>query len=162
MSKYDIVTPDVVRQLLDYDSETGVLTWRARGVSSWDARFAGTTAFTALEDGYHTGTIFRRVFFAHRVAYAHFHGKWPKQHIDHINRKRTDNRISNLRDATPTTNNRNKSRQKNNTSGVTGVSWNRASKAWEAYINVEGKRKRIGMFGTVLQAADARNKELTR
>jgi hypothetical protein len=34
---------------------------------------------------------------AHRIVWALHHGAWPKQHLDHINRVRDDNRIENLR-----------------------------------------------------------------
>ena len=50
-------------------------------------------------------TIFKKKFFAHRICYAMFYGKWPINQIDHINRNRSDNRICNLRDATYSQNN---------------------------------------------------------
>lgn len=53
---------------------------------------------------YHRG----RQYFAHRVAWALHYGKWPEHTIDHINRIKTDNRISNLRDVPQSVNNTNK------------------------------------------------------
>lgn len=54
-------------------------------------------------------------YMAHRVAWALYHGRWPKHTIDHINRDGTDNRIQNLRDVPQAVNNRNKSKYKKKT-----------------------------------------------
>ena len=51
------------------------------------------------------------------------------EQIDHINRQRNDNRLSNLRKVDYVRNRRNISKQQNNTSGVTGVKW------WECRNN---------------------------
>ena len=53
-----------------------------------------------------------RLYMAHRIAWALYHGRWPEHTIDHINRDGTDNRISNLRDIPQAENNKNKSRYK--------------------------------------------------
>lgn len=157
MTKYDLVTPAVVRQLLDYDPETGELRWKHRdGAGGWNARFAGAQAFAAVADGYNVGTLCRRTFFAHRVAFAHAHGVWPDGLIDHKNRDRSDNRISNLTVVDHHGNAKNKSAAKNNSSGITGVSWNAAKAAWEAYIAIDGRRVRLGFFDTLCAAGDAR------
>ena len=65
---------------------------------------------------------------------------------DHENRNSFDNRKENLRLCTAKENNRNQNRQWNNTSGFTGISWNKANSKWEVYIDVDGKRIKLGMF----------------
>jgi hypothetical protein len=60
----------------------------------------------------------------HRVVWAVVMGAWPTGDIDHINRDTTDNRIENLRLATPNLNARNKTKAKNNTSGHNGIDRN--------------------------------------
>lgn len=70
---------------------------------------------------------------------------------DHINRKRFDNRKSNLREATDRENARNQNRAKNNTSGFIGVNWHKHNKSWTVRINlnIKGKgneRKILGSF----------------
>lgn len=45
---------------------------------------------------------------AHRLAYALYHGEWPSNELDHVNRIKTDNRIVNLRLADRFINNQNR------------------------------------------------------
>lgn len=76
--------------------------------------------------------------------------------IDHINRKRNDNRKSELRLATKTQNNQNKSVRCDNTSGVIGVSFNKQNNQWESYIFYHKQRIRLGMFADINDAIIAR------
>lgn len=69
-----------------------------------------------------------------------------KYRIDHINRNPMDNRKENLRYATAQENSRNKSVQKNNTSGHTGVYFNKASNKWQATIWIDGEPIYLGVY----------------
>jgi hypothetical protein len=48
--------------------------------------------------------------------------------------------------------------RKDNTSGFKGVSWNKQSKKWLAYINRDGKRDRLGLFDDIEDAKRAYEK----
>lgn len=62
--------------------------------------------------------------------------------VDHIKTEnKYDNRKSNLRIVTKTENTRNHLKQKNNTSGVTGVVYAPDRNKWRAAININGKSK---------------------
>lgn len=63
---------------------------------------------------------------------------------DHINRSEFDNRKENLRQCTHQENIRNSSLSKNNTSGFTGVYWDKRSEKWFASIMIDGKNKYLG------------------
>lgn len=78
--------------------------------------------------------------------------------VDHINRKRNDNRKENLRKATEKENARNRGLQSNNTSGFTGVfkKINSKSISWYAYIKVNGKNIHLGSFKTIEEAIKTR------
>ena len=166
MAKKQILNPDELRNLLDYDPETGVLTWKPRpasmfpderAASRWNARFAGRPAFATVNgNGYLVGGIAGRMHKAHRVCWAILHGEWPTVEIDHENGDRTDNRNANLRAVTPVENHHNKKRPENNTSGVIGVCWHKPSGKWLARIMASGKEKCLGYFRDIAEAAAAR------
>lgn len=59
--------------------------------------------------------------------------------VDHINRNRTDNRIENLRICTKSDNNVNINKRKDNSSGVTGVSWDDTHNIWIAMLQYKYK-----------------------
>lgn len=72
--------------------------------------------------------------------------------IDHINRKRNDNRKSNLRISTIQQNNCNKDNSNNYSSGHKGISWNKAIGKWETYIDKNYQRIRLGYFTDLNEA----------
>lgn len=161
MEKRIYLDPELVRELLDYDPETGVLTWRKRdgrhfstrrGWAIWNARYAGMEAgsIRTRRDGYKYRRIglFNVDVMAHRIAWVCMTGEQPPHEIDHINKDATDCRWSNLRDGTGT-NQRNKTRMKNNTSGYPGVSRHtQAPNRWCARVMIGGKMKHLGMAGS--------------
>lgn len=80
--------------------------------------------------------------------------------VDHIGgiESRSDCRRGNLRIATRAQNNMNQKPYRNNTSGVTGVNYHKATKKWVARIEVEGKRIGLGLFENKDDAIEARLK----
>lgn len=131
-----------VNEMLIYTPETGDFVWRvSRGKA-----IKGATAGSINNKGYRMICIKGKSYQAHRLAWFIKHGIWPSHDIDHINRTKADNRISNLREATASTNMQNRLAQSNNTSGYRGVHWHKFTQKWEAQIKVEGKLKYIGRF----------------
>lgn len=169
MNHENDLTPDEVRRLVRYDKGTGRLYWLARTpelftdgshkaahtCAIWNAKFAGKEAFTANSRGYRTGAIFRKNYFAHRIAWAIHYGSWPSRHIDHVNGDPADNRIANLRDVGQSDNLRNASLRSDNRTGIPGVSWDRARGRWTAYISVD-KRLSLGRYDSFAEAFAAR------
>lgn len=156
------ITPELCRQLLRYEPDTGRLFWRARSFDRfpdirsakiWNTRFANKEAFTARSKGYNIGTIDYVMVKAHRVAWAIYHGEWPEV-IDHINGDPGDNRIGNLRSVSQAENMTNLSMRANNSSGVVGVYLSDGS--WVAEIKIQGRRKYLGSFKSIEDAASAR------
>ena len=84
--------PDSVRDVLDYDPDTGLF-----------ARAGSVPIAKPSPDGYIRIGISGRRYLAHRLAWFFVHGTTP-QIIDHINHNKTDNRIANLRNVTQSCN----------------------------------------------------------
>jgi len=82
--------------------------------------------------------------------------------VDHENQDKLDNRRGNLRLATHAQNGCNRGKQKNNTSGFKGVSWNKSKGKWCAQIWHRGKKKHLGYFFDKIQAALAYDKAATK
>jgi len=88
----------------------------------------------------------------HRIIYETFCGKIREGYqIDHKNHCKTDNRLENLREATHSQNQANKSISDRNTSGFVGVY--KHTKKWQGYIRINGKRIYLGTFDTAIEAA---------
>lgn len=166
MAAKPLPSPEVLRQLLRYEPETGKLFWRERGpewfnagntsaeanCAAWNRRQAGKEALISYSHGYRSGGILGRAFLAHRVIWAIVHGEWPVEQVDHINLDRSDNRISNLRAATSSENKCNTKAKSTNTSGFKGVCWHKQRSRWHAQIAVAGKHKSLGLYGTAEEA----------
>lgn len=166
MAKRPLPSPELLRQLLRYEPETGKLFWRERPVEMfpaerhwkmWNTRFSGKEAFTASNTkGYLLGHIFGRLLLSHRVIWAMVTGAWPTDKIDHEDHDSSNNRWNNLREASQLENLRNQSLRPSNKSGVTGVHWNKRDKKWEARIRVSGQQIFLGYFDDISLAAAAR------
>lgn len=113
--------------------------------------------WNALIDG-HTGSLYVRGKLAGKTVLLH---RWIMPdivglHIDHINRDGLDNRRSNLRPATNHLNQLNRRVQRNNTSGVTGVTWSRSDGRWLARIKIHGQVRHLGSYLDFNDAVAAR------
>lgn len=116
------------RQLFAYDPGTGALSRKA----------TGKQVGYKYTNGYLQYPIDGRVYGVHRIAWALHYGENPPGLLDHINCNPSDNRISNLRIADESENNRNKLISKRNKSGVKHVflvKWNKAVK-WRVAVGL--------------------------
>jgi hypothetical protein len=149
------ITQDELKSLLTYDPATGTFRWcKTYSPHAIEGAAAGFIA----QDGYHIIKLHGKKYKAHRLAWLYVTGNWPPQDIDHINRARNDNRFSNLRLATRAENCQNQPLRKTNTSGVTGVSYHKASRKWAAFISVAGQMQHLGLYVTLSAAVTARKK----
>lgn len=159
MASKALPSPEVLRQLLRYEPETGKLFWRdtRKKGNGFNHGLLSEPALDALHrDGYRQGTVLGSRILAHRVVWAMVNGEWPLNDIDHINGIRSDNRIDNLRAVTRRENAHNTKRRETNTSGHTGVCWFSRNKKWGASIMNDGIREFLGLFNSLDDAVAAR------
>ncbi len=147
MSKLDSTR---LRELLEYNPDTGVFTSRVKRAHTPIGKVLGTRHI----EGYVWMGIEGSSYLAHRLAWLYMTGAWPPASIDHRNGNRADNRWENLRPATSAENAQNQSRpQKNNP--YLGVCWEPSCNKWKARIRVNGVEKYLGVFATAEEARDA-------
>jgi HNH endonuclease/AP2 domain len=140
------MNPTRLREVLDYDPETGIFTWKVRVSTNVPV---GTVAGSLDGGSYLNIHLDGRAYLAHRLAWLYVHGEWPVSQVDHINRIKTDNRFTNLRLATASQNAQNQRRdQRQGTSRLLGVSWNSTAGRWASRITVQGRVKFLGSFDT--------------
>jgi len=142
---------EVLRELFEVLPEEGKLLWRVN---------KGSRAKVGQEVGKQV-TIDYMVYYTYRIICAMAHGDDfdGNVEVDHINRDRTDNSISNLRKVTHAENLRNRGLLSTNTSGYPGVYYcNRKNrkKRWRAGIRFEGKSIYLGIYATLEEAVSAR------
>lgn len=147
-----ILTQARLKELLYYDPETGVFTWKLRRGGTAKA---GTVAGTPDSHGHIQIKLDSRLYLAHRLAFLYETGAAPAE-VDHINQVKHDNRMCNLRPTTRSLNRHNCPPSKANKSGHRGVFWIERLNKWQAYISLGGKRTILGCFSAYDDAVSAR------
>lgn len=137
----DLITQSRLKSLLTYDADTGEFCW---AVSTSNRTPVGSVANCRDKNGYVVIRVDKKLYKAHRLAWLYEYGVWPTKNIDHINQTPGDNRIVNLREADQHENNQNRRVQRNSQSGVTGVSWNKTHKLWQARIHTREGCRSLG------------------
>lgn len=140
-----------LKELLHYDPESGVFTWK---VGRSRTR-AGSIVATKDRKGYLKVMIDKKTHYLARMAFLYMEGQEPMVFVDHINGVRADNRWRNLREVSVIENARNQRLHSTNTSGLPGVTWDDRGQ-WRAYAGLGSKYIFLGRFGALLDAAAAR------
>ena len=102
--------------------------------------------------GYRVIGIKGKLYRAHRLIYQMFNEQWDitdnsqDNSVDHADNDPSNNSIENLRVATSSQQKANSGEYKNNTSGTTGVSWNKAAGKWKVEVWVNKKYHWGGYF----------------
>jgi len=147
-----ILTQSRLKELLHYDPETGIFTWKVKRKGT--DGIGSVAGGLCHKSGYHRIGINYKRYRLHRLAWLYVYGEFPPDHMDHINHDRADNRIINLRCVTNAENHKNMKMRKDNTAGVTGVSWQQ--NRWVAEIWVDNKKKYLGRFRRKDDAIESR------
>lgn len=144
-----MITFEEASNLLDYDPNLGLLTWREKP----SKRVLLSAKVGHLEKhGYMTVKLHGRKYGYHRIAWLLFYREWPKNQIDHKDQDPTNNRISNLREANSAQNLQNRKTPKNNTTGVKGCSWSPAYGQFRVRFQKDGKSIHVGYFNSIEEA----------
>jgi len=155
---------DTLKELIHYNPDTGVFTWRHRdrkwfategAFKTWNTRLAGKETGCLVANGYLKIGVLYHLYLSHRLAFLYMTGEFPPSETDHINHQKTDNRWVNLRSVSSRENHRN-TRHRNTKSGHMGVYRDKKYKYWYAMIGVNGKAIRLGRFDFIEDAITCR------
>ena len=147
------MTQNQLKLIVHYNPLTGIFTWLK---DTGFRKRVGATAGCLTSDGYILIGIHNSLYKAHRLAWLYVYGEMPIKHIDHINHTRSDNRIINIREATPHINQKNMTMFSNNKTGFTGVGYDKKRNRYRATIQHKGKHIFLGRFITKEDAIIAR------
>jgi hypothetical protein len=141
-----------IKELLIYDPETGIFTWRINRGSRGRAG-----EITGADDGagYLSIGVDGKTYRAHVLAWVYVYGEWPDG-IDHKDRVRHHNWISNLRKGGDPVNAQNRGLDRRNTSGIKGVRYCNTRKKWTVELALGKKRLFRKRFDTFEEAVQAR------
>jgi HNH endonuclease len=133
--------PEDIGEYLSYDPETGKLTW----IKTNSNRAPVGSEVKSVNQGYLRLRFKGSEYRAQRVAWYLYYGEDPGNLcIDHINRDRADNRITNLRLADRQQNQQNRK--------ALGVSYLKRDDVWVAYIALDYKKYHLGRYPCPLLA----------
>lgn len=154
MEDFDYISQDLLIALFEYNSDTGIFT---RKITTSNKAVKGSIAGIENSNGYLEIIINRFRYRAHRLAWLYCFGEFPVGQLDHIDNNRTNNSLDNLREATNLENSYNKGVNKLNTTGYKGVSLDKRSNRYRAYITDKGKQRSLGYYATAIEASIAYN-----
>lgn len=140
----EILSQEYLQSIFDY--KDGNLYWKKRKGKKLAGDIAGTKSHH-----YWQVCINYKIYRNHRLIWIYHNGTNPN-YIDHINGETFDNRIENLRDCNLNQNLFNKKKNKNNSSGIKGISWSKQKNRWRARILFERKEIHIGYFSDIKKA----------
>ena len=152
-----MITALRLRELLEYSPETGHFRWRFDRIFGGVVNARAGDIAGANHQGYVRIRIAGRNYLAHRLAFLYMTGEWPGHLVDHRDRDTSNNRWSNLRQATTSQNAINSRTRADSVLGVKGVH-RRPNGRYEAYISRNSRRTYLGVYDTIDEARTARQR----
>lgn len=149
---------EYLRKRFDYNCYTGELTWKVLREKDSSYSPSKTKMFNTRWAGLKAGHEFletggdrtmqvrldKKSYYVHRIIFKWVTGK-DAELVDHENGVRIDNRWKNLRNVSNAVNAKNCKMHIKNSSGHTGVSWNKQHQKWESYIWKDSKKYNLGL-----------------
>lgn len=151
------LTQAEVRRLFDYEPGTGDLFYKistSAKIKVGDVAGCKIVTFNCARQivlgiNYHS-------YQAHRIIWLWVTGEWPVDEIDHEDGNGWNNCWHNLRPVTHSQNLKNQAVRKTNTSGTTGVVWDKNRNKYLAKIRVDYRIINLGRFMNIDEAILAR------
>ena len=147
-----MITQQKIKKFFHYSN--GNLIWK---IANSNRIKIGNIAGGISKRGYIVIRFHRKIYYAHRLIWLYHYGYFPESYIDHVNKNKIDNNISNLREVSSRCNIRNASNNVSNKSGVKGVFWSKHAQKWTSQIRDNDKTtKYLGYYIDFHEAVLAR------
>ena len=140
---------EMLDSLFHSDSVNGILRWKSR---TGPRANPGAIVGSIDSKGKRRVSVFSKTYGVHKIIWAMHYRQWPELQLDHINGNGLDNRIANLRLATPSQNAMNRHLHKNKQLPK-GVSRTTSGKGYSARITLNYRIIQLGEFPTIDEAA---------
>lgn len=156
-----------VKALFNYDEATGLLYWKERPRSDFKSdvawkitnkQRAGKLAGGAATFGKNVYLVVRIdnvLYLQHRIVWLMLTGAFPDGLLDHWSGDGTNNRRSNLREASYSQNHANRAYQGRTKSGLKGAYYIKKNGRWTSKIGVDKRYIHLGCFATAEEAHEA-------
>jgi len=141
----------IFHELFSYDPKTGSIFQQKKRPKVQVGEIAGSIT----PKGYRYIQAKGRKYPAHHLVWYFETGSFPSLFIDHIDGNKLNNHFLNLREVTTKQNNEHRGKQKNNSSGYKGVTFNKRLNKFIAQIQHNSKQLHIGTFDTAFEASQA-------
>jgi len=166
MKKQEL-TQELLKQLIDYDPDTGVFTWRERPLSmfkyqhdckGWNKKYANKEAGSIKIDKLGAIcmqiTLLSKVYKLSRLTFLYVNGAYPINDIDCIDGDFTNLKWKNIRECTRT-DTRYKTIKSKGDVNIIGVHFCNRERKYISKITVKGKSITLGQFNTPEEAHQA-------
>lgn len=160
MEKYrnvlNITNPNL-RNQLTYNPETGSFSWLVSGsgrklnLSAGCVKGVGPKLRREI-------TFEQKEYTSGQLAWVFMTGKFPDFIIDHIDQDSLNDKWVNLRRGDECVAQRNVKKSIRNSTGVVGVTWNKKSSKFKAFIGIGGKQAYLGSSVNFLEAVVLRKR----
>lgn len=145
---------DEVKDFFEYNKDTGIVTWKKKPNQSIKV---GKEVGRIGNDGYRTVGFNGKQYKVHRIVYCLVNKIIESTlYIDHIDRNKLNNKWNNLRIVDHETNCKNRNVRIDNTSGITGVDIHKKTGKYQVRININKKRKYLGLYDNLDDAIKIR------
>lgn len=129
MKLNNTLTQEQLKKALSYNPESGEFIW----IINTRNNYIGDKAGHLSKQGYIYIGINGKRYNASRLAWLYIYGKFPNNEIDHVNRDKSDNKITNLRDVKGIENCLNRKSGKTTNTGIPNIN-KRSSGKYRAYL----------------------------
>ncbi len=169
--KLDTLSQDVLKELVYYNGDTGLMTWKLRSpkwftasehktsdhiCAIWNSKYAGQEVGSLNESTQtYRAKLLGKCYEKSRLAYLYETGLCPEE-VGHINGNSLDNRFINLCNQSVTDNRRSRGPSKMNKTSIVGVCFHKRDNLWRAKIRHNGQEIGLGYHKSLFDACAAR------